>query len=506
METLARFIDRRQAVRPDDLSSVLAQRFAAEPDAMALAVVEAGRPLGLVARDVFTALQSQSPDVLNRITVAGLMDRQPLIVEAGAPVGDFIDDILLHQPNALGRGVIVVEHGVYAGLAGATALVAARRARKDEAREAAALIEELSVGIGKHLHSLINFAARLNRQALAPDAQVWAQAIAETSGELSDLTACARELHWAQSERMVLRPAPCRLRDLADMIDARWSGDLMSGVTGVMVSYDGDPTAAGLLDADRLVQCFDALIHRARMAARSHGGGAAVVEATLRARPTPRGLMLEGEVRDSVAGPPDETRCLAEDPTAELAVRLRMALAVRTLAAMGGRLTAEETAVGGGRIAFSIEISAAVVDAAPSPQPLAITGRAVRVLVVDDNATNRMVAESLCGLFGCVCESAVDGVEALKAASERPFDVILMDIRMPRMDGLEATRAIRRLPGAAGAVPILALTANADPADVQTYIAAGMQGAVEKPVKAEKLAEALDAALTTRAPAARAAG
>ena len=90
----------------------------------------------------------------------------------------------------------------------------------------------------------------------------------------------------------------------------------------------------------------------------------------------------------------------------------------------------------------------------------------------------------------------LDGVEALEAARERPFDVILMDIRMPRMDGIEATRAIRLLPGAAGRTPILALTANADPTDMQNYIDAGMQGAVEKPVKAEKLAMALDSVLS----------
>jgi CheY-like chemotaxis protein len=71
---------------------------------------------------------------------------------------------------------------------------------------------------------------------------------------------------------------------------------------------------------------------------------------------------------------------------------------------------------------------------------------------------------------------------------------------MPRMNGLEATRAIRRLSGDAGRTPILALTANADPADVQTYLQAGMQGAVEKPVKAEKLAAALDMALSMAKP------
>jgi CheY-like chemotaxis protein len=104
-------------------------------------------------------------------------------------------------------------------------------------------------------------------------------------------------------------------------------------------------------------------------------------------------------------------------------------------------------------------------------------------------------------MFECSTESVVDGVEALEAARVGRFDVILMDIKMPRMDGLTATREIRKLPGAAGKAPIIALTANAGKDDVKTYLAAGMCGVVEKPIKAERLLEALEWALT-KAPAA----
>ena len=117
------------------------------------------------------------------------------------------------------------------------------------------------------------------------------------------------------------------------------------------------------------------------------------------------------------------------------------------------------------------------------------------MLVVDDNATNRMVAEALCEMFDCTSECVEDGVEALEAARTGRFDLILMDIRMPRMDGVEATRAIRALPGAAGAVPIIALTANADAEDAKGYIASGMHSVVEKPIKPERLLAAINAAL-----------
>jgi CheY-like chemotaxis protein len=121
--------------------------------------------------------------------------------------------------------------------------------------------------------------------------------------------------------------------------------------------------------------------------------------------------------------------------------------------------------------------------------------RSAHILIVDDNATNRMVAEALCEMFDCTSEQVADGVEAVEAAKSGRFDLILMDIKMPRMDGVTATRAIRELPGRAGSAPIVALTANADPNDVATYIAAGMQDVVEKPIKPERLAVVLSVLL-----------
>ena len=86
-------------------------------------------------------------------------------------------------------------------------------------------------------------------------------------------------------------------------------------------------------------------------------------------------------------------------------------------------------------------------------------------------------------------------VEALEAARTGRFDLILMDIRMPRMDGRRGHPCHPRPAGPAGAVPIIALTANADPEDAKAYIASGMQCVVEKPIKPEHLLAAINAAL-----------
>src|SRR5581483_3900531 len=101
--------------------------------------------------------------------------------------------------------------------------------------------------------------------------------------------------------------------------------------------------------------------------------------------------------------------------------------------------------------------------------------------------------------FDCTCEAACDGAEAVEAAKAGRFDLILMDIKMPVMDGVAATRAIRALGGKASLVPIIALTANAEPEDADSYLAAGMNGVVEKPMKPEHLLAALQAALSDSA-------
>ena len=76
-----------------------------------------------------------------------------------------------------------------------------------------------------------------------------------------------------------------------------------------------------------------------------------------------------------------------------------------------------------------------------------------------------------------------------------PFEAVLMDIRMPRLDGVAATRAIRALPAPACFTPVIALTANADPDDGKAYLAAGRAGVIEKPIKPDRLLHALSQAL-----------
>jgi signal transduction histidine kinase/ActR/RegA family two-component response regulator len=135
------------------------------------------------------------------------------------------------------------------------------------------------------------------------------------------------------------------------------------------------------------------------------------------------------------------------------------------------------------------DVSGPVVSGAAASGP-------VRVLVVDDVATNRRLAEVLLRQAGFEVALAADGAEAVAALREgRVPDVVLMDIYMPGMDGLTATRQIRDLPNGVGRIPIIALTADASPEQIRACEAAGTNGYVAKPFNIEALVVAIRSVL-----------
>lgn len=282
-----------------------------------------------------------------------------------------------------------------------------------------------------------------------------------------------------------------------DDLEARWRDRAEGAGATLLVSYDGQPDCAAMIDHGRLLQVFDAMIGHALAQS-----GRGVIEASLRARPREDGIALTARVRDNGTHYAPGYLAAMFKGGAEafisggIGIQLGLMLAERAIAVMSGRLEVRANTGPGATMSFGF--TAAAADRAKADGPLTRAngpGRPAHVLVVDDNATNRMVVEALCEMFDCSTELVVDGVEAVEAARAGRFDVILMDIKMPRMDGVSAAREIRKLPSPAGRVPIIALTANADPDEVAEYVAAGMRAVVEKPIKPERLMEALESAL-----------
>jgi CheY-like chemotaxis protein len=113
------------------------------------------------------------------------------------------------------------------------------------------------------------------------------------------------------------------------------------------------------------------------------------------------------------------------------------------------------------------------------------------ILVAEDNNVNQFVIRALLTHFGHHVDVVGDGAEAVTAVQRVPYDLVLMDIHMPEMDGVEATRLIRGLPGEVSDLPIVALTANAMKGDREQYLEAGMTDYLSKPVDKDALLEVL---------------
>lgn len=134
---------------------------------------------------------------------------------------------------------------------------------------------------------------------------------------------------------------------------------------------------------------------------------------------------------------------------------------------------------------------AAAEQTPPSTRASGGGAASLNILLAEDNPVNQDVATRMLERLGHDINLAADGFEAVQKAKARLYDVILMDMQMPDMDGVQATLIIRKLPPPHGQVPIVALTANAFPTDRQACLDAGMNDFVSKPVTRDKLAAAL---------------
>jgi PAS domain S-box-containing protein len=253
---------------------------------------------------------------------------------------------------------------------------------------------------------------------------------------------------------------------------------------------------------------------------------------TIRVRSNPAGLTprLRIEVVDTGIGIPRDRldRLFKSFSQADASISRRyggtglgLAICKRLAERMGGDVGAESTEGKGSVFWFALPVEiASQEECEGGRRPLETLrfeqalktihemDRKPRLLVAEDNATNQLVVRSVLGRFGLNADFAGNGIEALEAVRQRPYDLILMDVHMPDMDGLEATRAIRSFSDARGRIPIIALTANAFAHDVENCRAAGMNGHLGKPFRKEDLiitiADALGVApATARADAAQ---
>ena len=523
MPTIEVLTERADPVASSASAGDVFVRFQREPDTLVIPVVDDGRPVGLVERNAFLlkiagpfghALYSARP-------VTHVMDPEPAVVEAGVRIDTFCDILLKSGPGALMRGFIVTRKGRYQGVGTAMSLLQAvndqqRRQNGELADQARALTDSKAqalasaraksqfLAIMSHelrtpMNGVLAVAELLRRQPLNDAAHAHVRTIIDSSETLIRILQDALDLSRAEAGELELTPVPTPLRALMDDIEQLWAPRASQDGVTLMVGYEGDTELAGDLDPIRLKQVFNNLIGNALKFARN-----GMVEARLKAWVEGSDIHMEARVRDDGPGVDADRVDAIFEPfvhgSGPDGAGLGLSICRQIVERMDGRIWAENNAGRGATFAFDLTAPRTIAHAEVQSNIQALADLELQsnphILIVDDNATNRVVAQALCEMFGCSSETSEDGVEALEAVQARPFDLVLMDIKMPRMDGVQATQAIRALTGPERNIPIIALTANADPDDARAYLAIGMAAVVEKPIKPERLRMAMNAALS----------
>jgi signal transduction histidine kinase/DNA-binding NarL/FixJ family response regulator len=327
--------------------------------------------------------------------------------------------------------------------------------------------------------------SKLQRQRL--------QVIGESGSALLAIVDDLLDLSRIEAGGLEIVRAECDLVALVEGVHAAYSAEAAS--RGLAFVLDLDPAASGLYEADagRLRQILGNLVSNALKF--THEG-----EVLVRLGRTDRGVRFE--VSDTGIGiAPDRIAALFEtfaqaDSSATRrygGVGLGLAICRRLAQAMGGDIAA--CSMPGRGSAFTVDLPMVRVQAC-APGPLlgtTPTGRPLRVLAAEDNPVNRMVLKALLSQIDIEPAFVENGLEAIEAWEAADWDIILMDVQMPQMDGPTATRRIRareaelrRAP-----TPIIAVTANAMIHQVASYRDAGMTEVIAKPINVETLFAAL---------------
>lgn len=374
----------------------------------------------------------------------------------------------------------------------------ARRAAEAANEAKSAFLANISHEIRTPLNGILGMAQMLCKADLPGELRQQAETIAESGQMLMDLLNDVLDLSKIEAGRMDIDPRRGDIGDVMRGLRRLWRPSAEEKGLTLSLMLDADLPRRLVFDSARIRQCVNNLVSNAiKFTERGR------VEIAVAAG---AGDMIAIEVRDTGAGMDAETLSRlfhpftqADSSTSRKHGGTGLGLSItRSLARMmGGDCTVESTPGQGSVFRFSFRAEAVEPSRpAPSAADAALDGedevdpalcRGMRVLLVDDHEVNRKVASLYLEPYGCVITEAADGREALDRLSAEPFDIVLLDVHMPVMDGPETIARIRQTEADWRGVPVLALTADAMMGDRERYLAMGMDGYVAKPIAEREL-------------------
>ena len=411
---------------------------------------------------------------------------------------------------------VLDEHGDVARVVGTLREVDAEvelahhlRSARDRALEASRLksnfLATVSHEVRTPLNGIVGLTELLLASGLDPEQRDLGESLRTSAASLTRLLGHVLDLSTIEAGELRIEPVPF---DLAALVrDAVDSPATLAEAKGVRLAVHGaDRPLLVLGPADHLATVVGELVDNA-VRFTSTGAVDAVLEVLdvrddrlrIRIEVADTGCGLSGDELGRALEPFGASR--GTDPAAGSG--LGLALAGRLVEVLGSRLEVESQPGRGTRFWFVLDLDAHHPgdEAGPEPArraaaPAATSAAAIRtepprVLLAEDNAVNQRVAAAVLERLGCVVDLAADGEEAVAAGSARAYDAVLMDCQMPRLDGFDATRALRA-DGPNATTPIIAVTAGATAIDRERATAAGMDDYLTKPFTIRELASLLE--------------